>query len=132
MKNMQKKLYRKKIILIALLIIFGSIDKVHAVDDTMLHFGVSAACGAGIETYLHYETELETTNRFFLSSILCTVPGLAKELIDSTQEDNEFSVGDLSADIAGAIVGTLVSSKINDVIKLRIDLERKNEQQHSS
>lgn len=98
-----------------------SVYPVLAADDELLHFGVSAACGAGIETYLHYETELRSPARMCLATVLGSVPGLTKEIIDSTQEDNYFSGSDMAADVIGALAGTVLSSVVNDAISVRIE-----------
>lgn len=112
--------YIKILLYIPLLFTPLSIHSVSAVDDVVAHFGVSAICGAGSETYFHYKTELKNPNRIFISSVLGSVPGLTKEIIDSTQEDNYFSGSDLAADIAGAFAGAFVSSLFNNVIQVKI------------
>lgn len=92
-----------------------------AADDEIQHFGVSAICGAGIETYLHHKTEVSTFGRILLGTMLGSVPGLTKEIIDSTADDNHFSQSDMTADVIGAFAGTVVSSMLNDLIQVRIE-----------
>ncbi|MFC1461160.1 hypothetical protein ACFLQR_01405 [Verrucomicrobiota bacterium] len=69
---------------------------------------------------MHYKTEIGTPVRICLGTAIGSVPGLAKEIIDSTQEDNYFSGTDMAADVLGALAGTVVSSLLNDVIQVRI------------
>lgn len=109
----------KKVARLALLSAFLlSAHTAFAEDDKALHFGVSAICGAGVETCFHYQTKLGFAARTSLGTILGSVPGLAKEIIDSNQEGNSFSESDMTADIAGAFVGTIVSSVFNDTIQV--------------
>ena len=127
-----KILGNTKSVCLVLLATFLSIHlacPVLAADDEVQHFGVSAICGAGIETYLHHKTELGTPGRMFLGTMLGSIHGLTKEIIDSSQEDNYFSESDMIADVVGALVGTVVSSVLNDVIRVRI--ERRKEKRIS-
>ena len=82
-------------------------------DDEKKHFGFSAVFGFGSETCLHYMTEFKTPARVFLATTIGSMPGLAKELMDSTEDNNSFSEDDLKADIAGAFTGALFSTIFN-------------------
>ncbi|MEA3242560.1 MAG: hypothetical protein U9Q19_03865, partial [Pseudomonadota bacterium] len=53
-----------------------------AFDDKTAHFGLSALFGAGAETILHYRTDFEDVERVALGTLLGSMPGLAKEIID--------------------------------------------------
>jgi uncharacterized protein YfiM (DUF2279 family) len=90
-------------------------------DDKQQHFAISGLFGAASETYLHYQTEMDTAERILLATGLGTLPGLAKEISDSTQDDNEFSTDDLTADIAGAFAGAVLSSLFNHAIEIRAE-----------
>lgn len=92
-----------------------------AVDDKTAHFGLSALFGAGAETVLHYKTDFEDVERVTLGTLLGSVPGLAKEIIDSRQDGNEFSGRDLTADVAGAFSGAFLSNLFNNAVQLRIE-----------
>lgn len=111
---------RKVTCLVLLSAFLLSAHPAFAVDDKVQHFGASAICGAGIETYLHHQTKLKAPARISLSVMLGSVPGLAKEIIDSRQEDNSFSESDMTADLAGAFVGAIVSSVLNNAIRVKI------------
>ena len=104
------------VIMLAILLL--SARGVFAEDDKVKHFGVSAMFGAGADTYLHYRTELKAVARIPLSTILGSLPGLAKEIIDSNEVDNSFSSSDMTANLAGAFVGAMVSSIFNDTIQI--------------
>ena len=92
-----------------------------AFDDKIAHFGLSALFGAGAETILHYRTDFEDVERVALGTLLGSVPGLAKEIIDSQEDGNEFSARDLTADVAGAFSGALLSNLFNNAIQVRIE-----------
>lgn len=99
-------------------------NNVSAGNDKLKHFGVSAVFGAGIESYLHYGTSLEDSERIILSTTLGTLPGLIKEFIDSTKEGNRFSGGDLAADFGGALLGALAGNFINNFIQIKMDIDK--------
>ena len=118
------KLLRSRIFISILLffIIFSTANKnASAADDKLLHFGVSSLFGAASESYLHYETNLKTPGRLIWGTTLGTIPGLAKEIIDSTKRDNSFSTGDMAANIAGAFVGAVVANLFNNAIQVKIE-----------
>ena len=96
-----------------------------AADDKVLHFVISGACGAGCETVLHYETKMETVSRVLLATAVGSLPGLAKEIKDSGEPGNEFGVGDMTADVLGALTGAFLSSRINDALEIRLQAGRK-------
>jgi len=104
-----------------LLIIFSlSNNTLFSADYTLFHFGVSSVFGAAGESFLHYKTNLKTSGRIILGTVLGSLPGLIKELIDSTKEGNHFSETDLAADIAGAFIGALVANIVNNKIQIKI------------
>lgn len=90
-------------------------------NDELAHFGISLIFGAVSETYLHYETDYKTAGRIIGGTILGTIPGLAKEINDSMQENNHFSGTDMSANIAGAFAGSVISYLINTKIEVTLD-----------
>ena len=92
-----------------------------AIDDKAAHFGISAVFGAGAETFLHYRTDFDDLELVALGTLLGSVPGLGKEIIDSQQNGNEFSGRDLAADVAGAFTGALLSNLFNNAIEVRIE-----------
>jgi len=92
-----------------------------AFDDKTAHFGLSALFGAGAETFLHYRTDFENVETVALGTLLGSAPGLAKEIIDSQDDGNEFSGRDLAADVAGAFSGALLSNLFNNAIQVRIE-----------
>lgn len=111
--------------LCVLFLILISIPKknIFAGDDKLKHFGISSIFGAASETYLHYKTNLKASERIILGTALGTLPGLVKELIDSTKRENHFSGSDLAMDVAGAFVGAMVGNFLNNIIQVKIKKE---------
>lgn len=96
-----------------------------AADDKALHFGISAVCGAGAETVLHYNSEMGPVSRVLMATAIGSLPGLAKELKDRGEPGNEFGVGDMTADVLGSFTGALTSCFINDAIQVRFKAGKK-------
>ena len=122
-KRLRMKYQIKRTFLwIFILLIFLSISNntVFSADNTLLHFGVSSVFGAAGESFLHYKTNLKTSGRIILGTALGSLPGLVKELIDSTKKGNHFSGTDLAADIADAFIGALVANTVNNKIQIKI------------
>jgi len=103
------------------LIVSTSDINLFAGNDKLTHFGVSSIFGAASETCLHYKTNLKTSERIILSTALGSLPGFVKELIDSTEKENQFSGGDFATDIAGAFLGAIVGNFFNNIIQVKID-----------
>lgn len=95
-------------------------------NDKALHFGISAVLGYGVESYLHHQTDLDENKRLIYGTLIATLPGLAKEISDSNEEGNEFSEQDLLADVAGALVGTLLANNINK--RMAVSVSHKKDQ----
>ncbi len=111
--TMNNKNIISSILLIISLFIISSGTAFSYDDDEKKHFGFSTVFGFGSETSLYYMTELKTPARILLATTIGSMPGLAKELMDSTEDNNSFSEDDMKADIAGAFTGALVSTFFN-------------------
>ncbi|MBP0591991.1 hypothetical protein J8I87_20125 [Paraburkholderia sp. LEh10] len=72
--------------------------------DKLEHFAVSAPFGA-LGAHLARDTE----HPVVYGTLIGTVPGLAKEVIDGTCTTNGFSYKDLTADALGALTGALLT-----------------------
>jgi uncharacterized protein YfiM (DUF2279 family) len=94
-------------------------------DNQGLHFGLSVIFGAAGESFMHYKTQSETAERIVYGTLLGNLPGLAKELIDSSQDDNHFSGSDMAANVAGALVGSVIANLVNNKIQVSINIEQK-------
>jgi hypothetical protein len=110
------------IIIILLLIPFSSFASDR---NTGLHLGLSSIFGAASESYFHYKTNIGTTERIIYATTLGSVPGLAKEVLDSRKEDNHFSGSDMAANVAGAFIGSVIANFINNRIHISVDKQRK-------
>ncbi|NIM91638.1 MAG: hypothetical protein GTO17_11905 [Candidatus Aminicenantes bacterium] len=109
-----------------LILVSISTENAFAGDDRVKHFGISSLFGAASESVLHYKTNLNTYERIVLGTTLGSLPGLAKELIDSTKAGNQFSGTDLAVDIAGAFFGAVVANFFNNLIKIKIEKTEEN------
>ena len=109
-----------------LILISISPENAFAGDDRLKHFGISSLFGAASESILHYKTNLNTSERIILGTTLGSLPGLAKEIIDSTKAGNQFSGSDLTVDIAGALLGAVIANFFNNLIQIKIDKTREN------
>jgi len=94
-------------------------------DNQGLHFGISVIFGAAGESYVHYKTQSGTAERIMYGTVLGSLPGFAKELIDSSKKDNHFSGSDMAANVAGAFVGSVIANLINHKIQASFDSEQK-------
>jgi putative lipoprotein len=93
--------------------------------DKIWHFSISGVFGAASETYLHYNTKLETPRRIVFSTFPGIVPGIFKELYDARQKNNSFDWDDMAANIGGALVGALISNYVNNKFQVSLDNNRK-------
>ncbi len=113
-------------IFLSVLLVLISPKNAFAGDDRIKHFGISSLFGAASESILHYKTNLNTPERIALGTTLGSLPGLAKELIDSTKAGNQFSGSDLAVDIAGAFFGAVVANFFNNLIQIKIEKTEEN------
>ena len=120
---------KKVIVCVIVVLICFAVSPTHisAEGDKIKHFGISLLFGAAGESYLHYATDLEGDKRVFFGTALGTLPGLFKELIDSTREGNRFSGGDLAADILGSFSGALLSNTVNNRIQVNVKMNKKKQ-----
>lgn len=116
-----KKLCFKIFICIILYTVLSP-EHILAQSDKRKHFWISTIFGATSETFLYYETGLKIPKSIFIGTVIGTLPGIAKELIDSSKEDNYFDNNDLSADIIGAFTGVLFSAIFrNNILMINKD-----------
>ena len=91
-----------KSILISLFL-FASLNADMALsnDDNKKHFAISYACGALGEMMVH-SLELEGVEKVLYGTMIGTIPGIAKEVLD-----DKFDNHDLAYDILGSFSGAL-------------------------
>ena len=109
----------KTVIVIVLLLI--PVSSFASQDNYLLHVGLSSIFGAAGESYLHYKTDLGITKRIIYGTIIGSVPGFAKEVMDSRKENNYFSGTQMLANVAGAFLGSVIANHINEKIQINID-----------
>ena len=112
---------KKIVVFLLLLLICAAATNVFADNDKIKHFGISSIFGAAGESILHYGTKLKAAGRILLGTTLGSLPGLVKELIDSTEAGNNFSGSDMAYNIAGAFIGALVANFVNSAIQVKIE-----------
>lgn len=112
-----------KIIMVIILLLVPASS--FADENFMLHIGLSSIFGATSETFLHYKTDLGITERIICGTIIGSVPGLAKEVIDSTEEDNHFSGTAMLANVMGAFLGSVIANHTNEKIQIHIQSQGK-------
>lgn len=89
-----------------------------------LHVGTSGLLGYATESVLHYKTEFSTSKRIVYSTAIASLPGLFKEIKDSREENNKFDNGDLVADIAGALLGSVIANAVNNKLKVNLSKDK--------
>ena len=80
------------------------------------HFGFSAIFGYASESYIHNKYDLNDYEKVGYSTIIGSLPGLAKELTD-TKYDGE----DMAFNVAGAFAGSLLSNYLNNTVFISFD-----------
>jgi hypothetical protein len=116
---------RKFLFVIFFIAVCLVIPAVSNADTDSLHFGLSVIFGAAGESIIHYKTKAVTVERIIYGTVLGSLPGLGKEIADSTQEDNHFSGSSFAADVAGAFVGAVLANFVNEAIRVSADVEQK-------
>jgi uncharacterized protein YfiM (DUF2279 family) len=111
--------------LIVIIFLFIPFSSFASDKDIALHFGLSSIFGGAAESYLHYETHLGAPERILYGTLIGSIPGLAKEILDSSQEDNYFSGSETAVDVAGAFVGAVIANFVNNKIQINVDSQRK-------
>jgi VanZ family protein len=111
--------------LIVIIFLFIPFSSFASDKDIALHFGLSSIFGGAAESCLHYKTHVGSTERILYGTLIGSLPGLAKEVIDSSNEDNHFSGSDMVADVAGAFVGAVIANFVNNKIQINVDSQRK-------
>ncbi len=109
------------ILRLTVIIILLLIPSVSFADDdanNILHFGYSMVFGVFSETVLHYNFDMSTPPRIFFATVSASVPGLVKEVLDSSNDNGNFNGSDMAFNVAGAFTGSLISSYINNKISV--------------
>jgi putative lipoprotein len=88
--------------------------------DNVLHFGLSMAFGAISETWLHKNHDMSGKSRIVSATLLGSVPGLIKEISDSTGDRGYFSGSDMGLDVAGALTGSVFANYLNENVSISL------------
>ncbi|MFY0714249.1 hypothetical protein J1D01_11265 [Seonamhaeicola sp. NFXS20] len=78
-------------------------------NDGEYHFAAGAVISAGTYTIVYTSTK-DKKKAFWYSLGASTLAGVAKEVIDSTEEYNRFDAGDMAATSLGGLTATVTLS----------------------
>jgi len=120
-----KNQFKTLIVIIGILLLSPVSSFADNDDNVPLHMGLSTLFGALGETVLHANTDLGTTGRIVYGTIIGTVPGFAKEVIDSTHGDNYFDASTVAYDALGALIGSVIANYINN--RIQVGVEKRKE-----
>ncbi len=99
-------------------------DSMALEQDKVKHFGVSLAAGRVSDTLVrNIFTRATPAQRLFLSVASGTLPGLAKEVLDSRQPNNRFSVADMTYNVLGVLTGTAANALFKDHPSLSLEMQ---------
>ena len=101
-------------VIIFLLCIPSSTFAVDTDSNSALHFGYSLVFGVFGETLLHYNFDMSNSSMIVYATLIGSIPGLAKEVSDSSDDENHFSGSDMAFNVAGAFTGSLISNYMNN------------------
>ena len=87
------------------------------------HFIVSILFGAIGETIVHNRETFGVPMKIFAGTVLGSVPGLIKEISDSSETNNSFSEDQILYDVAGSAVGSVIAYKFNSRTKVNVSKE---------
>jgi hypothetical protein len=107
-------------VIILLLFIPSATFAVEADSNSVLHFGYSLVFGVFGETLLHYNLDMSAPSRIFYATVIGSIPGLAKEVKDNSDDGGHFSGSDMAFDVAGAFTGSVISNYINNKVRVNV------------
>ncbi len=107
-------------VIILLLFIPSATFSAEADSNSVLHFGYSLVFGVFGETLLHYNFDMSAPSRIFYATLIGSIPGLAKEIQDNSDDGGHFSGSDMAFDVAGAFTGSVISNYINNKVRVNV------------
>jgi len=108
------------IVIIILLFIPVETFAGEADSNSVLHFGFSMVFGVMSETFLHNNFDMSAPPRIFYATVIGSIPGLAKEISDNSDDGGHFSGSDMAFDVVGAFTGSLISNYINNKVRVSV------------
>jgi hypothetical protein len=84
------------------------------------HFTLSMLMGAIGETVVHNRETLNVPMKILVGAAIGTVPGIIKEIGDSTNDNNYFSETQVLYDAMGSAVGSLIAYKYHSRTKVNV------------
>lgn len=113
----------KKIIMLTAIALLITTQCLALDSDKKFHLTVSGLFGAGVDTLMFHNDDISSgpVERIVYSGMIGLLPGLGKELYDSTRDNNEFSGEDMVANAIGAFVGAALTEVMWGTISFRHD-----------
>jgi hypothetical protein len=84
------------------------------------HFTLSVLFGAIGETTVHNRETFNVTKKILVGTVIGSVPGLIKEIGDSTNNNNYFSETQILYDVMGSAVGSIIAYKYHSRTKVNV------------
>jgi len=84
------------------------------------HFTLSMLMGVFGETVVHKRETFNMPMKILVGAAIGTVPGIIKEIGDSTDGDNYFSETQVLYDAMGSVVGSIIAYKYNSRTKVNV------------
>ena len=111
----------RRIILLLILSLLILIPSSSFADDNFgQHFTISILMGAIGETTIHNRENFNAPMKILAGTVIGTVPGVIKEIFDSTDSDNYFSGEQVLYDAMGSAVGSFIAYKFNSRTKVNV------------
>ena len=111
----------KRIAMLLILTLVIMIPLTSFADDNFdQHFTLSMLMGAIGETVVHNRETFNVPMKILAGAAIGTVPGIIKEIGDSTNDDNYFSETQVLYDAMGSVVGSIIAYKYNSRTKVNV------------
>ena len=112
----------RKITMLLILLLLIMVPHSSFADDKNFgqHFTVSILMGAIGETTIHNRENFNAPMKVLAGTVIGTVPGVIKEIFDSTDSDNYFSGEQVLYDAMGSAVGSFIAYKFNSRTKVNV------------
>lgn len=92
-------------------------------DDKQKHLGASFLIGTATGVYMDYNYKNNSYSKnLLIGTSIAMVPGVLKEIYDSSKDDNKFDGADIAYDLLGSLIGNITGNYISK--NLFIDIKK--------